>query len=54
MLGFLGREVGDRWEEWRDYLHYFDYVVLAAILAGAVYLIVRRRRGRAAPATLEE
>jgi membrane protein DedA with SNARE-associated domain len=54
MLGFLGREVGDRWEEWRDYLHYFDYVVLAAILAGAVYLIVRRRRGRAAPATGED
>jgi membrane protein DedA with SNARE-associated domain len=44
MLGIIGREVGDRWEEWRDYLHYADYVVLAAILAGVVYLLVRRRR----------
>ena len=29
MLGLIGREVGDRWEEWRDYLHYGDYIVLA-------------------------
>ena len=29
------REVGDHWEEWRDYLHYGDYVVLAAIVGGA-------------------
>jgi membrane protein DedA with SNARE-associated domain len=45
MLGWIGREVGERWEEWRDYLHYADYVVAAAIIAGVVYLIVRRRRG---------
>src|ERR687893_632353 len=37
MLGIVGREVGDRWEEWREYLHYGDYVVLAAIVAGLVY-----------------
>ena len=43
-LGLLGREVGDNWEEWRDYLHYFDYVVIAAILGGIVYLLIRRRR----------
>jgi membrane protein DedA with SNARE-associated domain len=47
MLGIIGREVGDRWEEWRDYLHYGDYLVLAALVAGAIYLIVRRRRNRA-------
>jgi membrane protein DedA with SNARE-associated domain len=46
MLGIIGREVGSRWEEWRDYLHYGDYVVLAAILAGIVYLLIRRRRDR--------
>jgi membrane protein DedA with SNARE-associated domain len=45
MLGWIGREVGERWEEWRDYLHYADYVVAAAIIAGVIYLIVRRRRG---------
>jgi membrane protein DedA with SNARE-associated domain len=44
MLGFIGREVGDRWEEWRDYLHYFDYVVLAGIVALIVYLLIKRRR----------
>jgi membrane protein DedA with SNARE-associated domain len=50
MLGVIGREVGDRWEDWRDYLHYGDYVVLAAVLAGAVWLIIRRRRGGAGAA----
>jgi membrane protein DedA with SNARE-associated domain len=47
MLGIIGREVGNRWEEWRDYLHYGDYVVLAAIVILIVYLVVRRRRGKA-------
>jgi membrane protein DedA with SNARE-associated domain len=46
MLGFIGQEVGSRWEEWRDYLHYGDYAVIAAILAGIVYLLIRRRRDR--------
>jgi membrane protein DedA with SNARE-associated domain len=46
MLGIIGREVGARWEEWRDYLHYGDYVVIAAILIGIVYLLIRRRRDR--------
>jgi membrane protein DedA with SNARE-associated domain len=43
LLAIIGREVGDRWEDWRDKLHYFDYVVLAAIVLGLVYLIWRRR-----------
>jgi membrane protein DedA with SNARE-associated domain len=47
MLGVIGREVGSRWEEWRDYLHYGDYVVLAAIVALVVWLLIRRRRGGA-------
>ena len=50
MLGVIGTEVGDQWEEWRDYLHYGDYVVLAAILAGLIWLLIRRwRRGDEEP-----
>ncbi len=47
-LALLGRGVGANWESWRHNLGYLDYVVAAAILAGLVYLLVRRRRGRAA------
>jgi membrane protein DedA with SNARE-associated domain len=45
MLGIIGREVGTRWEQWRDYLHYGDYVVVVAVVALVIYLFVRRRRG---------
>ena len=47
LLAIIGREVGDRWEQWKNYLHYFDYVVIAAIVIGIVYLLIRRRRGSA-------
>jgi membrane protein DedA with SNARE-associated domain len=47
MLAIIGREVGDRWEEWRDSLHYFDYAVAAIILIGIAYLLIRRRRSGA-------
>jgi membrane protein DedA with SNARE-associated domain len=43
-LALIGREVGDNWEDWRHNLEYFDYLVGAAIVAGIIYLIVRRRR----------
>jgi membrane protein DedA with SNARE-associated domain len=43
-LAIIGREVGDRWDDWQSYLHYLDYVVIAAVIAAVVYLIVRRRR----------
>jgi len=45
MLAIVGREVGDRWDQWRDHLHYLDYAIVAAIAIAIVYLIVRRRRG---------
>jgi membrane protein DedA with SNARE-associated domain len=51
LLGIVGREVGDNWEDWRDKLHYLDYLVLAAIVLGIVYLIVRRRRAAAQSAS---
>ena len=49
MLTFIGMQVGENWESWKDSLHYVDYAVLAMIVLGAGYLIVRaRRRKRAA------
>lgn len=45
MLAIVGEKVGDNWEDWRHKLGYLDYVVLLAIVAGVVYLIVKRRRG---------
>jgi membrane protein DedA with SNARE-associated domain len=48
MLTFIGREVGDNWEDWKDRLHYVDYAVAAALVLGALWLYLRRRRGRGA------
>jgi membrane protein DedA with SNARE-associated domain len=44
-LAILGEKVGDNWEDWRHKLGYLDYVVLAAIVLGVIYLVVKRRRG---------
>src|SRR5919205_3361512 len=41
MLTFIGKQVGERWEKWKDSLHYVDYAVLALIVLGIAYLIVR-------------
>lgn len=43
-LALVGEAVGDNWESWRHKLGYLDYVVLAVIVVGIVYLIVKRRR----------
>ncbi len=45
-LGLIGKSVGDQWTEWQDKLHYFDYLVAALIVIGAIYLFVRWRRGK--------
>src|SRR5204862_4179562 len=47
-LTFIGQQAGSRWDDWKDYLHYVDYAVLAAIVVGIAYLVMRRRR-RTAP-----
>ncbi len=45
LLTFIGQQAGERWETWKDSLHYVDYAVAAMIVAGLVYLLLRRRRG---------
>ena len=40
VLTFIGKQVGANWEDWKDSLHYVDYVVAACIIVGVVYLIV--------------
>jgi membrane protein DedA with SNARE-associated domain len=44
MLTYIGKVSGDNWEKWKNNLHYVDYAVAALIVAGVVYLIVKRRR----------
>jgi membrane protein DedA with SNARE-associated domain len=50
-LGFLGKQVGSNWHKWKDHLAYLDYVVLGAIVVLVAYALIKRRRGRAEPAT---
>ena len=46
MLTLIGKAVGERWEDWRDSLHYVDYAVAALIVGGAIWLFIRNRRKR--------
>ena len=48
VLVFIGQQAGDRWEDWKEHLHYIDYAVVVAIVIGAVWLFLRWRRGRGA------
>ncbi len=45
MLTYIGKEAGEKWEDWKDSLHYVDYFVAACIVLGVIYLLIRRRRG---------
>jgi membrane protein DedA with SNARE-associated domain len=44
MLTYIGKQAGSKWEDWKDSLHYVDYAVIAAIVVGIAYLLIRRRR----------
>jgi membrane protein DedA with SNARE-associated domain len=45
MLALIGKSVGSNWEEWREHLHFLDYLVVAGVVVLGVYLLVKRRRG---------
>jgi membrane protein DedA with SNARE-associated domain len=49
VLALIGREVGAKWEQWKDSLHYVDYAVVALVVVGVAYLVVRNRRDRKRP-----
>lgn len=66
MLGltYLGYQLGENWREVQEKMHYFDYVIAAAIVGTAVWLFVKWRQkkregdaggpGDAAPAPTPE
>jgi membrane protein DedA with SNARE-associated domain len=43
LLAFIGQQAGDRWTSWKDNLHYVDYAVVALVVIGVAYLLLRRR-----------
>jgi membrane protein DedA with SNARE-associated domain len=45
-LTYLGYYLGENWDEVGDFLHYLDYAVALAVLAGGVYLFLRWRSSR--------
>jgi membrane protein DedA with SNARE-associated domain len=49
-LALVGEAVGDNWETWRHNLGYLDYVVVAAIVAGIGWWLLRRRQTQTPPA----
>jgi membrane protein DedA with SNARE-associated domain len=51
LLTFIGKEAGNNWDQWKNSLHYVDYAVLAAIVVGVAYLVLRRRRRSREPGT---
>jgi membrane protein DedA with SNARE-associated domain len=52
-IGFAaaGYALGTRWEEFHDSFRYVDYAVAALVVAGAVWLLLRRRASRRAEET---
>ena len=47
-LTYFGYVLGENWATIGDYLHYLDYAVALALVAGAVYLFWLRRKSRSA------
>jgi len=45
-LGWVGVRLGEHWEDIRAYLHYADYIVVAAIVLIVVWLFLKWRKNR--------
>ena len=43
-------KVGASWKDWRHNLQYVDYAVVAVVVVGIAYLVIRRRGARRADA----
>jgi membrane protein DedA with SNARE-associated domain len=43
-LGLIGEAVGDEWKDIHKGFEYVDYAIVAIVVIGIVYLLVRRRR----------
>jgi membrane protein DedA with SNARE-associated domain len=50
-LALAGEAVGSKWTSVRKGFEYVDYTVVALVVIGIAYALVRRRRGRGKPAT---
>lgn len=50
-LAFVGYEVGGEWTHIREGFQYVDYAVLAVVVLGIAYIVVKRRSRTAAPAS---
>jgi len=46
-LGLIGEAVGHEWKDIRKGFEYVDYAIVALVVVGVLYLIIRRRRGGA-------
>jgi membrane protein DedA with SNARE-associated domain len=50
-LALAGHALGGDWKSARKAFEYIDYAILALVVIGIVYAVVRRRRGRRSPAS---
>jgi membrane protein DedA with SNARE-associated domain len=50
-LALAGHALGGNWSSARKGFEYVDYVIVALVVLGIVYAVVRRRRARREPAT---
>lgn len=53
-LAGIGVGVGESWERFHEAWRYADYVIVAGIVAGVAYLLLRRQRRRARDRAVEQ